>query len=226
VCNPPRPRRRHGVRNAREKVSDSSRGRTPRRRLPPGDVHKHREIGCSTALVLMIGRSGQVAPPNLAAHRTRCRALLQREVGRSRVRHRAGGREIRRTRSVALSRSTALSRANDGPRGCPRAMRARRLRRLRARRYARRAFASRPPAPPRSLLAALAPGRRFHRPHPSAARPAAASCPRPAPRDCACSPRMPHITPPAPLSSESRRSPTASRPPPPSRLDPVADRRV
>lgn len=46
---------------------------------------------------------------------------------RRRVQVRATDREIRRTRSVARSRSTAPSRENDAPAKWPRAMRARRL---------------------------------------------------------------------------------------------------
>ena len=94
----------------------------------------------------------------------------------------------------------------------------------RAPRSARRAFASRPPAPPRSLLAALRGGRRFPRPSPAPAGPP--SCARPPHVAARFSLRIPHITPPASRCNESRRSATASRPPPPRRLDPVADRRV
>ncbi len=83
-----------------------------------------------------------------------------------------------------------------------------------------------PPRPPRSssprsALAGASPAQPPRRP--------ARCCMRPPPAHRAAARarvEMPHITPSAPHRGESRRSTTASRPPPPGRLDPVADRRV
>ena len=87
------------------------------------------------------------------------------------------------------------------------------------------AFTSHPPTPPRSLLAALRSSACASPPRPQ--RRPARCCIAPPPahtRTHVLTSQWPHITPPAPLSSEWRRSTTASRPPPLSRLDPAVDR--
>lgn len=137
------------------------------------------------------------------------------------VRGRAAEREIRRTGSVALVRSAALSRAK---RRSSRGGAGRAARRLApsARACVKCKTVPLPPSRRRGTVLHFTTRRRCHRPPPA---PAARWCVRPPPARGA-----PHVVgrdaSSAPHASKSRRSSTASRPPPPGRLDPVAAPRV
>ncbi len=158
-------------------MSDSARGQTPRRRLSPGDGHKHRELALHPP-VLAVARASPVAPPNLPVQPTRPRVAVVVSAtfivcGAVQLTGRLGGLVPSRSH-VPPPRPVA----NLAPRECPRAARARRLAPS-ARASLRAASVRFTPSRAPSLSPRRAPllARRFPRPHPSAVWPAAPLAP-------------------------------------------------